>query len=58
MFYKITSLVTLDDYVLLVGFSNGVFKKFDLKKIMNKYDVFMDLKNIEGLYKQMWVDME
>ena len=57
MFYKITSLVTLDDYVLLVGFSNGVFKKFDLKKIMNKYDVFMDLKNIEGLYKQAKIDV-
>lgn len=57
MFYKITSLVTLDDYVLLVGFSNSVYKKFDLKKIMNKYEVFKDLMNIEGLYNQARIDI-
>ena len=57
MFYKITSLATLDDYVLLVGFSDGVYKKFDLKKVMNKYEVFNDLKKIEGLYKQAKIDI-
>lgn len=57
MFYKITSLATLDDYILLVGFSDGVYKKFDLKKVMNKYEVFNDLKKIEGLYKQAKIDI-
>ena len=57
MFYKITSLATLDDYILLVSFSNGVFKKFDLKKIINKYDPFKDLINIPGLYKKAKIDI-
>ena len=57
MFYKITSLSTLDDYVLLAGFSNGVFKKFDLKPIIDKYLPFKDLVNIKGLYKQAKIDV-
>ena len=40
MYYKITSLVALDDYILLIGFSNGEFKKFDLKPLMKKYPPF------------------
>ena len=43
MYYKITSLVALDDYILLLGFSNGEYKKFDLKPLMKKYPVFIDL---------------
>ena len=57
MFYKITSLSTLDNYILLVCFSNGVFKKFDLKPIINKYLPFKDLVNINGLYKQAKIDV-
>ena len=57
MFYKITSLSTLDDYILLAGFSNGIFKKFDLKPIINKYPPFQDLINIKGLYKQARIDV-
>ena len=57
MFYKITSLSTLDDYILLAGFSNGIFKKFDLKLIINKYPPFQDLINIKGLYKQARIDV-
>ena len=57
MFYKITSLVALDDYILLLGFSNGVFKKFDLKPLMNKYEAFKDLKTISSLYKQVKIDV-
>ena len=54
MFHKITSLATLPDYVLLVGFSSGEFKQFDLKSLMNKYPPFAALKNVNGLY--VWND--
>ena len=57
MFYKITSLVALDDYILLIGFSNGEFKKFDLKPLMKKYSPFKDLETIPNLYKQVKIDI-
>ena len=56
MFHKITSLATLPDYVLLVGFSSGEFKQFDLKSLMNKYPPFAALKNVNGLYEQAKID--
>ena len=57
MYYKITSLVALDDYILLLGFSNGEYKKFDLKPLMKKYPVFKDLETIPNLYKQVKIDI-
>ena len=57
MYYKITSLVALDDYILLLGFSNGEFKKFDLKPLMKKYPPFKDLETIPNLYKQVKIDI-
>ena len=56
MFRKITSLATLPDYVLLVGFSSGEFKQFDLKSLMNKYPPFAAIKNVNGLYEQAKID--
>lgn len=57
MFHKITSLATLPDYILLVGFANGDFKQFDLKPLMNKYPPFAALKNENGLYEQVKIDV-
>ncbi len=48
MFHKITSLATLPDYILLVGFANGEFKQFDLKPLINKYPPFATLKDVDG----------
>lgn len=56
MFHKITSLATLPDYILLVGFSGGEFKQFDLKPLMGKYPAFAALENVEGLYRQAKID--
>ena len=56
MFHKITSIATLPDYILLVGFANGEFKQFDLKSLMNKYPPFAALKNVNGLYEQAKID--
>lgn len=56
MFHKITSLATLPDYILLVGFASGEFKQFDLKPLMNKYTPFATLKSVNGLYEQAKID--
>lgn len=57
MFVKITSIATLPDYVLLVGFATGEYKQFDLKPIIGKYPPFKSLKEIEGLYEQVKIDI-
>ena len=56
MFHKITSLATLPDYILLVGFADGEFKQFDLKPLMDKYPPFATLKDVDGLYEQAKID--
>lgn len=55
MFHKITSLATLPNYVLLVGFGD-VYKQFDLKPYIEKYPPFRAL-TIDGLYKQAKIDI-
>ena len=57
MFVKITSLATLPEYTLLVGFSTGEYKKFDLKPLMKKYPPFAALSETDGLYKQARIDV-
>lgn len=57
MFHKITSLATLPDHILLVGFANGEFKQFDLKPLIHKYPPFATLKNVAGLYEQAKIDL-
>lgn len=57
MFVKITSLATLPEYNLLVGFSTGEYKKFDLKPIIEKYAPFKALRETVGLYEQAKIDI-
>ena len=57
MFVKITSVTALPDYVLLVGFSTGEFKQFDLKPLIDKYPPFKSLVEVEGLYGQVKIDV-
>lgn len=57
MFIKITSIATLPDYILLVGFADGAFKQFDLKPLINKYPPFKALTSVDGLYKKAKIDM-
>ena len=56
MFVKITSVATLPDYILLVGFATGEYKKFDLKPLIEKYAPFKALEDTEGLYEQVKID--
>ena len=57
MFVKITSVAALPDYILLIGFSTGEFKQFDVKPLIEKYPPFKALVEINGLYEQIKIDM-
>ncbi len=57
MFVKITSLATLPEYVLLVGFSTGEFKQFDVKPLIKKYPAFKSFTQVVGLFEQAKIDV-
>lgn len=56
-FHTITSLNTLPNFVLLVGFQNGEYRQFDLKPYMEEYPAFKSLKETKGLYEQARIDI-
>ena len=58
MFIKIISVKALQDYVLLIGFSTGEFKQFDIKPLISKHPQFEALTKIDGLYKQVRIDKD
>lgn len=57
MFVKITSLATLPDYILLIGFSTGEYKKFDVKPLIEKYTPFRAFTETNGLFNQAKIDV-
>lgn len=57
MFAKISSVATLPDYVLLVGFTSGEYKQLDLKPLIDKYAPFKSLTEVTGLYEQVKIDV-
>ena len=56
MFVKISSAAALPDYILLVGFTSGEYKQFDLKPLIDKYAPFKSLAQVPGLYEQVKID--
>lgn len=56
MFYKIKNVKALKNYKLLVTFTNGEVKNYDVKPLFDKWDSFKDLVTIKGLFQQVKVD--
>ncbi|MBQ7373498.1 MAG: DUF2442 domain-containing protein [Clostridia bacterium] len=56
MIKRITSLRTLENYVIIVGFSTGEYKQFDLKPIIENLAPFKALVDVNGLYEQAKID--
>ncbi len=56
MFYTVKSVEPKDNYILSVLFTDGVRTEYDIKPLFEKWEVFNDLKNINGLYQQVRVD--
>jgi len=56
MFHKVKGVIPQADLILLVEFQNGQKKKYDVKPLMVKWDVFRDLKN-DILFQLVKVDV-
>ena len=46
MFYKVKKVKPLENYELLVNFVIGVTKKYKVKPLIKKYDMFKKLEDI------------
>lgn len=56
MFYKIKSVAALDNLRLRVVFAAGITKEYDVKKLVEKHDMFQPLADIPGLFPTVQVD--
>ena len=56
MFHKVKSVKIVSRFVLEVTFENDIIKYYDVSNVFDKWEVFKNLKNIEGLFEQVKVD--
>jgi len=56
LFHKVKSVIPQMDLILLVEFQNGSRKKYDVKHLIGKWDIFRDLKN-DILFQLVKVDV-
>lgn len=56
MFHKIVEVKAKDNFILIAKFDNGIKKEYDIKIMMNKFEVFKELNN-ENLFKSVKVDV-
>lgn len=56
MFHKVKSVITLDDFNLMVVFAEGITKIYDVKPLFNKFEIFNELKE-NGLFFECVVDI-
>lgn len=47
----------MPNYILLVGFSTGECKQFDIKPLTEKYEPFKTLIQVNGLFEQAKIDI-
>lgn len=57
MFHKINSVTPLSDFRLLLHFSNGSAKEYDMKPLFSRMTAFQPLQDIPGLFQQASVDV-
>ena len=56
MFHKIVEVKAKDNFILIAKFDNGIKKEYDIKIMINKFEVFKELNN-ENLFKSVKVDV-
>lgn len=56
MFHKIKTVLPKENLIIEVEFENEIKKEYDIKKIINKWNVFESLKDNE-LFKKVKVDV-
>lgn len=55
MFYKVKKVKPLENYELLVNFVIGVTKKYKVKPLIKKYDMFKKIEDI-SLFNKVYTD--
>ncbi|BED93150.1 MAG: DUF2442 domain-containing protein [Candidatus Paraimprobicoccus trichonymphae] len=56
IFHKLTDVKPISDLKLKVTFENGVIKVYDVKPLLDKWEVFKSFKLIRGLFEQVKLD--
>ncbi|MDR2023061.1 MAG: DUF2442 domain-containing protein [Hungatella sp.] len=56
MSYRIKEVYPLPDYTLLVSFTTGDHRQYDVAPLFDKWDAFKTLSSVEGLFDQVRVD--
>lgn len=56
MFHKIKSVTPLPDYVLLVHFTDGTARQYDVKPLLESTETFRSLRAVPGLFDQAAAD--
>ena len=57
MFYKVITVEPLPEYNLLVSFTTGEQKRYDVKPLFDIWEPFKALISTKGLFEQVKVDM-
>ena len=56
MFHRAKSVKTLPEYVLLVSFTDGADRLYDMKKLFEQYPIYRSFEDIPGLFGVARVD--
>ncbi|MBO4292773.1 MAG: DUF2442 domain-containing protein [Clostridia bacterium] len=56
MFHKVKSVKIVSKFILEVTFEKDIIKYYDVSNVFDKWEVFKNLKNIDGLFEQVKVD--
>ncbi len=56
MFHKVTAVTPLPEFRLLVHFSDGCTKEYDMSRLVENMDAFRPLKTDQALFNQVSVD--
>ncbi len=57
MFHKIKAVIPLPDYKLIVQFSEGVTKVYDVAALFERYPLFRALSDTPGAFASVYVDV-
>ena len=56
MFHRVKEIRPLSDFQLAVVFESGERRSYDVKPLLDKWQTFVALSNVTGLFNQVKVD--
>lgn len=57
MFHTVQTVKPLPEFKLLVRFTNGEQKEYNVQPLFHKWEAFQALSSIQGLFQQVKVDV-